>query len=86
MTTAMVIVIANVCLVFAIASGVLTMIVARSKGYKPAGWFFAGFFFWILALIAVAGIAQRADSVANSRYTEMEDDEVDRATAQTPQQ
>lgn len=86
MNTALLIILTIFALALCVASGILAMIVARSKGYKPAGWFFAGFFFWIPALIAVAGIAPRTDAVVNRKYTEMEDDEVESATVQTPQQ
>lgn len=39
-----------------IICGSLSQTVVASKGYTGSGWFFAGFFFGILGLIAAAGL------------------------------
>jgi hypothetical protein len=43
-------------LAYTIAGGVFSAKVARAKGYDPFAWFFAGFFFSILALITLAAL------------------------------
>ena len=35
--------------------------VAREKGYNVAAWFFAGLFFTVFALLAVAGLPDRRE-------------------------
>ncbi len=36
--------------------GVFTSMVAVAKKYQKVPWFFAGFFFWFVALIAIVGM------------------------------
>ena len=43
-----------------LASAVFTSNVASEKGYNGVGWFFAGFFFGFVALVAAAGLPDRA--------------------------
>jgi len=47
-------------LLVSIASGALAGYVAKEKGYVYGSWFVSGLFFSILALIAVAGLPDRA--------------------------
>ena len=42
-----------------IASAFFCSNVAKAKGYSSSSWFFAGFFFGFIALIAVAGLPDR---------------------------
>lgn len=46
-------------LVITVATGCFSGRVADAKGYSYAAWFVGGFFFSILALIAVAGMPDR---------------------------
>jgi len=46
----------GVIVVFAIACGVYSAVVANQKGYDRAGWFMAGLFFNLVGLIAAAGL------------------------------
>ncbi len=41
------------------ASGFYCGVVADSKGHNGTAWAFGGFFFWFIALIAVAGLPDR---------------------------
>ncbi len=45
-----------VAVVVGLASGGLCSTVAAAKGYETGTWFAAGFFFNVLALIAIAGM------------------------------
>lgn len=88
MTTAIIV---GVAVLFSIVSGVLTMHVAESKGYRGMSWLVVGILFSFPALIAAAGMAPRIESLRWKHYTEMDDydierEEQDRVTAQTPQQ
>ena len=44
---------------YAIAGGAFSARVAKVKGYDPFNWFIAGFFFAILALIALNALPTR---------------------------
>jgi len=43
-------------LFFGLISGAYASNVADAKGYSAVAWFFGGFFFSLLALIAIAGM------------------------------
>ena len=45
-----------IVLIGSIISAFLCSNVAKAKGYSSASWFFAGLFFGVLALLAVAGL------------------------------
>src|SRR5262245_9176582 len=49
-----------ILLVYSMASGLFTARVASAKGYDPRPWFFGGFFFSILGLLAAVGLPDRA--------------------------
>jgi len=42
-----------------IVFGSYTAFVADEKGYSGKAWFAGGFFFWLIALIAVAGLPKK---------------------------
>ena len=59
-----------VLLAAAVASGCFTGYVADKKGYSFGRWFVGGFFFSILALVAVVGLPDKSPSDAERRRVE----------------
>jgi len=53
-----------------VASGCFTGYVADEKGYSFGRWFVGGFFFSILALVAVVGLPDKSPSDAERRRVE----------------
>ncbi|MEX1138488.1 MAG: hypothetical protein WEF53_03985 [Bacteroidota bacterium] len=56
--------------VMSFSCGFFTTHVAKLKGYEPIGWFFAGFFFWIIGLIAVIGVPEKQRVVLSKKDEE----------------
>lgn len=44
--------------------GAFTETVAEAKGYSARNWFWGGFCFWIVALIAIAGMPMKAKALS----------------------
>ena len=63
----------NALLVIAVlfaVSGMFSMVVAESKGHSQAPWFFAGFFFGPIGLIAASGLGDKRMSRTLRRIAE----------------
>jgi len=66
-----------------IAGGAFSAIVASRKGYNASAWFAGGFFFSVIALIAVAGLPMAKEAVRTPGSAE--EDLVPRADETTAQ-
>lgn len=52
---------AIIVIIFGISCGAFASRVASAKGYDGMSWFWGGFFFSLVALIAVAGLPQKSE-------------------------
>ena len=50
-----------IAVIFGVIVGCFTAYVADRKGYSPGAWYWLGFFFGLIALIAVAGLPQEPE-------------------------
>jgi len=53
--------IAAAYLIISYAFGAFTETVAKEKGYRGIKWYWGGFFFWFIALIAAAGLPVKSE-------------------------
>jgi len=65
----------GVYVIYALASGFLAAVVARSKNRDEFAWFLLGGLFGILSLIAIAGITVKTDAVGRGGEDTVEEED-----------